>query len=82
MPGAERLQGQRQLVVLGERVGVVDVAGNAGQHRSAGGGHRSQGVGTKQRRRAGQHEHPALASGDVASVAEVLVALQLSEESG
>ena len=58
------------------------MAGNAGQHRSPGVGDGRQRVGAEHRRGAGQHEDPALPAGDVASVAEVLVALQLREQAG
>ena len=60
--GAERLEREGQLVVLGERDGVVDVAGHARESPAALGGDRAQRARAEDRRGAGEHEHPAAAA--------------------
>ena len=62
-PRSQGLQRQRELVVLGQRQGVVDLSGRAGQQGTARLGHRPQRVGADHRRGAGQHEHPVRACG-------------------
>ena len=75
--GPERLERDRELVVLGQRDGVVDVVRGAGQRAAARGRHGPHRVCPEQRRRAREDEDPRLAPGDVPAVADVLAALQL-----
>ena len=77
---AEGLQRNGQLIVLGQRGGVIDFARVARQRGAAGRGHCAQGRGAEDRGGAGEHEDPAIAALDLALVAGVFVALELAEQ--
>ena len=79
-PRTQRLQRQRELVVLGQRQRVVDPSGRPGQKRTACLRHRAQGVGPDHRRGPGQDEDPAELARDDALVPAVLVALELADQ--
>jgi len=77
---AQGLQGQRELVVLGQRQRVVDAARLSRNQLTTGLGDRLEGVGPDHRRGAGQDEHPVQASGHHPLVPRELVALELADQ--
>ena len=78
----ERLQRYRQLVVFGERLGIVHITDLSGDRRAAIARDRPQRTGPEHGCRSREHEdHPATAL-DLGGVAHVLVTLHLTEDSG